>query len=62
MEFVVNSTVYEKQTKARIKSELEPYFNEWEEIKKLKNDPNLTKEFLLDWIENFVSSAKLSTK
>ena len=61
MNYVVNSTVYEKQTKARIKSKLDPYFKEWEEIKELKNDPNLTKDFLLDWIENFIATAKSST-
>lgn len=62
MDFVVNNTVYEKQTKERIKSKLEPYFKEWEEIKEIKDSSDLTKEFLLSWIENFVSSAKLSTK
>lgn len=59
---IINNEVYAKQTKEHIKSQLEPYLNEWEEIKELKDNPELSKDFLITWIGNFVWAVKDSTK
>ena len=59
---MVESEIFKAQAKNHIKMQLEPYFNEWEEIKELKDKPELSKDFLMTWIENFVWAVKDSTK
>lgn len=59
---IINSDVYVKQTKAGIRSKLENDLNEWDEIKDMKDNPDISKEFLLDWIDNLVWKIKDATK
>ena len=59
---MVESEIFKAQAKNHIKAQLEPYLKEWEEIKELKDNPELSKDFLMTWIENFVWAVKDSTK
>ena len=59
MDVIINSEVYVKQTKEHIRSKLESYLNEWDEV---KVHPDVTKEFIVDWVDNLIWAVKDSIK
>lgn len=56
---IVNNEVFARQTKEHIRSKLEPLLNEWEEV---KVHPDVTKEFIIDWVDNLIWDIKDSIK
>lgn len=58
MESSINGTVYVQQTKNHIKSQVQPYLDEWKDIQAMKDNPDITKEFILDWVSNLIWKIK----
>ena len=57
---IINSEVYVKQTKARIRNQLQTDIDEWKEIKEMYSQ--VDKNFLKDGIDNLISKIDRVTK
>ena len=56
----INSEVYVKQTKTRVRNQLQADIDEWKEIKEMYSQ--VDKNFLKDWIDNLISKIDRITK
>lgn len=56
----INSEIYVKQTKTRIRNQLQTDIDEWKEIKEMYSQ--VDKNFLKDWIDNLISKIDRVTK
>ena len=56
----INSEIYVKQTKTRIRNQLQTDIDEWKEIKEMYSQ--VDKNFLKDWIDNLISKIDRATK
>ena len=53
----INSEIYVKQTKTRIRNQLQTDIDEWKEIKEMYSQ--VDKNFLKDWIDNLISKIEI---